>query len=64
MRNLPPLPALRTFEAAARHRSFKLAASELCVTPSSVSHQIRKLETWLGVPLFVRYNREVSLWPM
>ena len=63
MRNLPPLPTLRTFEAAARRRSFKLAASELCVTPSSVSHQIRKLETWLGVQLFVRYNREVSLSP-
>ncbi len=58
---LPPLLALRAFEAAARHLSFKAAADELCVTPSSVSHQIRKLEEWLGVALFVRFNREVAL---
>lgn len=58
---LPPLPALRVFEAAARQLSFKAAAEELCVTPSSVSHQIRKLEAWLGVALFIRFNREVAL---
>lgn len=61
MQKLPPLSALRTFEAAARHLSFKAAADELCVTPSSVSHQIRKLEDWLDAALFVRLNREVAL---
>ena len=42
-KNLPHLIALRAFEAAARHASFKRAAEELCVTPSSVSHQVAKL---------------------
>ncbi|MFD0986803.1 LysR family transcriptional regulator [Methyloligella solikamskensis] len=60
-KNLPQLVALRAFEAAARHASFKRAADELCVTPSSVSHQIKKLEDWLGVPLFRRFNRKVIL---
>jgi hypothetical protein len=50
MQLLPPLIALRAFEAAARHLSFKAAADELNVTPSSVSHQIKKLEDWLGEP--------------
>ena len=60
-RYLPPLTSLRAFEAAARHGSFKRAAEELCVTPSSVSHQIQKLEDWLGVQLFQRLNRKVVL---
>ncbi len=60
-KNLPPLIALRTFEAAARHTSFKRAAEELCVTPSTVSHQIQKLENWMGVQLFRRLNRKVIL---
>ncbi|ODA66806.1 Glycine cleavage system transcriptional activator [Methyloligella halotolerans] len=60
-KNLPQLVALRAFEAAARHASFKRAADELCVTPSSVSHQVKKLEDWLGVPLFRRFNRKVVL---
>ena len=51
---LPPLPALRFFEAAGRHLSFKLAAAELNVTPSAVSHGIVGLERALGVELFVR----------
>lgn len=54
---LPPLNSLRLFEAAGRHRSFKLAAEELNVTPSAVSHGIQSLETWLGVTLFVRGRR-------
>lgn len=58
---LPPLPALRLFEAAGRHKSFKLAASELGLTPSAVSHGIVGLETWLGVPLFIRGPRGLSL---
>lgn len=60
-KNLPPLIALRAFEAAARHASFKRAAEELCVTPSTVSHQIQKLEDWLGIELFRRLNRKVIL---
>ncbi|MFK7868904.1 MAG: LysR family transcriptional regulator [Roseobacter sp.] len=60
-KNLPPLIALRTFEAAARHASFKQAAEELCVTPSTVSHQVQKLEDWMGVQLFRRLNRKVIL---
>ncbi len=55
------MSALRAFEAAARHLSFKTAAAELFVTPSSVSHQIKTLEAMLGVSLFIRFNREVAL---
>ena len=58
---LPPLPALRAFEAAARLGSFKAAAEELFVTPTAISHQIRALETTLGVGLFVRRTRGVEL---
>lgn len=61
MRRLPPLSQLRAFEAAARHRSFKLAAEELVVTAAAVSHQIRQLEAHLGVPLFERHTRRVEL---
>jgi LysR family glycine cleavage system transcriptional activator len=61
MRRLPPLGSLRAFEAAARRESFKDAAAELGVTPTAVSHQIRQLETGLGVPLFVRQTRKVVL---
>lgn len=61
MHKLPPLNALRTFEAAARHRSFTLAAEELCVTPGAVSRQIRALEEHFGQPLFLRANRAVTL---
>src|SRR5579859_5641348 len=58
---LPPLPALRFFEAAGRHQSFKLAAAELSVTPSAISHGIVGLEQSLGVELFVREPRGISL---
>ncbi|MCP4981199.1 MAG: LysR family transcriptional regulator [Gammaproteobacteria bacterium] len=61
MDRIPALSALRAFEAAARHLSFKAAAEELFVTPSSVSHQIKTLEEMLGVSLFIRFNREVAL---
>jgi LysR family glycine cleavage system transcriptional activator len=60
-RKLPPFPALRAFEAAARLGSFKDAADELCVTPSAVSHQVRTLETFLGRALFERGTRAVTL---
>lgn len=58
---LPPLTALRAFEAAARHLSFAKAAEELYVTPAALSYQIKSLETDLGVPLFRRLNRAVEL---
>ncbi len=58
---LPPLNALKAFEAAARHLSVKKAAVELNVTPAAVSHQIRALEENLGIQLFHRYNRALEL---
>ena len=60
-RKLPPLNALRAFEAAARHLSFKRAAAELAVTPAAVSHQVRALEAQLGVELFARGHRALAL---
>jgi LysR family transcriptional regulator, glycine cleavage system transcriptional activator len=60
-RRLPSLPALRAFEAAARHLSFTKAAGELSVTPAAVSHQVRTLEEELGVRLFWRTSRAVRL---
>lgn len=61
MRQLPPLNALRAFEAAARHLSFTRAGEELHVTHGAVSRQIQSLETWLGRRLFRRLNRRVEL---
>jgi LysR family transcriptional regulator, glycine cleavage system transcriptional activator len=61
MRRLPPLGALRAFEAAARHMSFKRAAAELAVTPTAISHQLRLLEESLGVRLFERHPRRLLL---
>ncbi|WGF88233.1 transcriptional regulator GcvA [Marinivivus vitaminiproducens] len=58
-RRLPPLTALRAFEAAARHLSFKRAADELGVTPTAISHQVRLLEETLGLRLFERRTRQV-----
>ena len=58
---LPPLNALRSFDVAAKHLSFTKAAGELNVTHSAVSHQIKALEDWLGVPLFRRVNRGLVL---
>jgi len=59
--HLPPLSALRAFEAAARHMSFSRAADELHVTPAAISHQIHALEQDLGVRLFHRMNRSIEL---
>lgn len=59
--NLPPLNALRTFEAAARLLNFSRAAEELHVTPSAVSHQIKDLEDRIGVALFQRAKKSLSL---
>lgn len=58
---LPSLNILRVFESAARHLSFKKAAEELCITPPAVSHQIRTLETQLGIVLFTRLNRSLVM---
>ena len=60
---LPSLNGLRAFEAAARHLSFTQAASELNVTQTAISHQIRRLEDELGLRLFVRKNRALALTP-
>ncbi|WP_108661385.1 LysR substrate-binding domain-containing protein [Acuticoccus kandeliae] len=61
MQTLPPLGALRSFEAAARHLSFKKAAVELGVTPTAISHQIKLLERHCGRPLFRRRPRPLAL---
>ncbi|WP_295542133.1 LysR substrate-binding domain-containing protein [uncultured Pseudacidovorax sp.] len=62
-RALPPLLAVRAFEAAARRLSFSLAAQELNVTQSAISRQVRLLEDFLGHPLFLRLTRSVALTP-
>src|SRR6185312_6826084 len=58
---LPPLNALRAFEATARHLSVKHAADELCVTPGAVSQMLKSLEQHLGVALFHRHHRGLTL---
>lgn len=63
VRRLPPLSALRAFEATARHQSVARAAEELHVTSAAVSHQIRKLEEWLGMRLFQRLKGQFRLAP-
>lgn len=55
------LAKLHTFEVAARYQSFSMAAEELCITPSAVSHQINKLEHELGFTLFKRFHRRIEL---
>lgn len=60
---LPPLNALRAFEAVARLKSFTKAAAELYVTRAAISHQIKHLEFYLGFPLVERHNRSISLTP-
>jgi LysR family transcriptional regulator, glycine cleavage system transcriptional activator len=58
---IPPLTALKCFEIAARRKSFTQAADELCLTPSAVSHQIKILETFVGIQLFIRSGRSMLL---
>jgi len=60
-RRIPPLKWLQTFEVAARSVNFSNAAEELCVTPAAVSQQIKQLEEYLGIPLFLRMNKKVQL---
>jgi LysR family glycine cleavage system transcriptional activator len=57
----PSLKAIKTFQIAAKHTSFAVAADELCITPSAVSHQIKTLETQLGLSLFSRSARALAL---
>jgi LysR family transcriptional regulator, glycine cleavage system transcriptional activator len=61
MSDLPPLSAIRAFEAAARHESFTKAAAELGMTQAAVSYQVKLLEDRLGAPLFLRLPRRVVL---
>src|SRR5215217_3327796 len=61
LRRLPPLNALKAFEAAARHESFTRAAEELCVTQGAVSHQVKALEATLGLKLFNRERQRLVI---
>jgi LysR family glycine cleavage system transcriptional activator len=60
-RNLPNLAALRAFEAAARHQNFSRAAEEIHLTHGAISHQVRSLEQELGVPLFARHGKRITI---
>src|SRR3954466_6931079 len=60
-RRLPPLNALKAFEAAARYESFTRAAEELCVTQGAVSHQVKALEEQLGLKLFNRERQRLAI---
>lgn len=62
-KRLPSINALRSFDAAARHQSFTLAATELSVTPAAIGFQVKRLEEDFGVPLFIRKHREIQLTP-
>lgn len=64
MRRLPPLAAVRAFEAAARNENFTAAAAELGMTQAAVSYQVKSLEDRLGAPLFVRERGRVRLTPL
>lgn len=61
LRKLPPLPALHAFEAAARNDGFQRAGEELHVSAGAIAHHVKQLEQWLGVPLFQRLPRGVTL---
>ncbi len=62
-RRLPPFAAIRAFEASARNNSFTVAADELNVTQSAISHQVKRLEEFLDISLFVRAPQGLSLTP-
>ena len=63
MRTLPPFDGLVAFEAAGRHRSMTLAATELRITQSAISHRLKKLESFVGAALFNRAGAGLSLTP-
>src|SRR5476651_1701825 len=60
-RNLPPLNSLRAFESAARNLSVSLAAAELSVSPAAISHQIRLIEDFIGMPVLERSGRGIAM---
>lgn len=60
-RRLPPFAAVKAFEAAARHCNFQLAAEELGISASAVSHQVKALEDFVAMPLFIRRNNRLIL---
>lgn len=60
-RRIPPLKGLRAFDAVARHLSYTRAAEELFLTTTAISHRVRNLEQWLGVPLFERRSNSIFL---
>jgi len=64
MRRLPPLAAIRAFEAAARTENFTAAAAELGMTQAAVSYQVKSLEERLGAPLFIREKGRARLTPL
>ena len=64
MRRLPPLAAIRAFEAAARTENFTAAAAELGMTQAAVSYQVKSLEERLGSPLFIREKGRARLTPL
>ncbi|MDY7546245.1 transcriptional regulator GcvA [Glaciimonas sp. CA11.2] len=61
LRKLPPLSALRAFEAASRYDSFSRAAEEIRLTPGAISHQVRALEVELGLALFTRHGKRIAI---
>lgn len=63
-KRLPSINALRSFEAAARHQSFTLAAAELSVSPAAIGFQVKRLEEDLGTPLFIRKHRAIQSTPV
>jgi LysR family glycine cleavage system transcriptional activator len=63
LRRLPNLAALRAFEAAARHQNFSRAGEELHVTHGAISHQVRSLEEELGISLFIRHGKRITVTP-
>ena len=60
-KRIPPLNALKAFDSAAKHLSFTKAADELFVTQAAISHQIKLLEEFLSIKLFLRKNRTLLL---
>src|SRR6266567_4461161 len=62
-RRIPPFAALRAFEAAARHGNLRRAGEELSLSVSAVSHQLKSLEDYLGIALFIRENTVMTLTP-
>src|SRR5204862_7343979 len=64
MRRLPPLAAIRAFEAAARTENFTAAAAELGMTQAAVAYQVKSLEERLGAPLFIREKGRARLTPL